>query len=84
MRVLVKMVGLFLVALLPLSVSADVVVDVPTQENFYHLEVGVLAGVGYYTGELEQYAFSSVSEGYGIQARCKIDRRWSLQVKGIL
>jgi hypothetical protein len=83
MRVFVKIVGLFIVALLSLSVSADVVADVSTQENFYHLEVGVHAGVGYYTGELERYVFSSMSESYGIQARCKIDRRWSLQVKGI-
>lgn len=81
-RILVKLVGLFVVALLPMSVSAQVSSDEMNQERFYHLEVGAHAGAAYYTGELQRYVFSSMSESYGVQARCKIDRRWALQVKG--
>lgn len=66
--------GIILLIVLPISASAE--------EHFYHLEVGMQAGAGYYMGELAPYAFMSTAETYGLQARCKIDRRWALQVKG--
>lgn len=52
------------------------------EQGFYRLELGAQAGLGYYMGELAQYAFMSPSEAYGVQLRCKIDERWALQFKG--
>lgn len=75
LRIHTKLIGLFVLLLLPSLVSAE--------EHFYHLEAGLQAGAAYYVGELAPYVFTSVSEAYGVQARCKIDRRWSLQVKGV-
>ena len=52
------------------------------EQGFYRLELGAQAGLGYYMGELAQYAFMSPGEAYGVQLRCKIDERWALQFKG--
>ena len=65
---------------LPALVSAQE--DSYYQEDFYYLEVGGQAGAAYYAGELAPHAFMSMGETYGLQMRCKVDRRWALQVKG--
>lgn len=49
--------------------------------KFYHFELGVQVGTGYYVGELAPHVFTSVGEVYGAQARIKIDPRWALQIK---
>ena len=69
-------IGLGLVWMLLTSTS------VFANNRFYRLEIGVQAGVGYYMGELAEYAFMSAGETYGFQFRCKIDERWALQFKG--
>ena len=51
-------------------------------DQFYRLEIGLQGGASYYAGELAPYAFVSMGETYGLQARVKIDPRWALQVKG--
>jgi hypothetical protein len=58
--------------------SASVLAD---DNKVYRLELGLQAGAGYYIGELAEHPFMSTSETYGIQARVKIDPRWSLQFK---
>ena len=55
---------------------------VSAQEDFYYLELGGQLGAAYYAGELAPHAFMSMGETYGLQVRCKVDRRWALQVKG--
>ena len=55
--------------------------SVLAEDKFYRLEVGVQAGGAYYMGELAPYAFTSWSETYGLQLRCKIDERWAMQFK---
>lgn len=68
------LLGLVLAMCLPTLVFGE--------DRLYHLEIGLQGGGAYYVGELSPYAFMSMGEAYGLQARCKIDRRWALQLKG--
>ena len=63
--------------------STSVCAESVVQPKVYRVELGFLAGAAYYMGELAPYAFTSISESYGLQVRCKIDQRWALQVKGV-
>ena len=63
--------------------STSVCAESVVQPKVYRVELGFLAGAAYYMGELAPYAFTSISESYGLQVRCKIDQRWALQVKGL-
>lgn len=60
--------------LAPASVLAE-------NNTMYRFELGAQVGAAYYMGELAPHPFMSTSETYGLQARCKINDRWAVQLK---
>ena len=68
--------AVLMLALLPsLRLRADI--------SIYHLDGGVMAGIGYYVGDATPHIFQDVREVAGAQLRFKFDQRWSLQAKGL-
>lgn len=57
------------------------VVSAYSIDNTYLLEMGVQAGVNYYTGDANPHIFQSPLETAGAQLRYKLDRRWGFTTK---
>lgn len=52
------------------------------EEGPYLVELGLIGGMNYYVGDANGHLFMHPREAYGAHLRYKIDRRWSLQLKG--
>lgn len=60
-----------------------------SETTFYNCELGLQAGLGYYTGDAarlfgkwDENSLRYVREAYGAVARYKFDERWALRLKG--